>query len=178
MAEPRVPGGRETKLELPCGEVIDTHDDLHMGIRDLQCDCGETHAVVLDAHPLARFVPEFLVDVLTETVEPADDHDEFTMAHLMGVVIEEFPDEVAVADAAEDGAVGFAMAWITDFDSRRLHEITVELIVELMEHAVSHSEDETVMTDFEEQMLAFDVAAFVEQYRAERNFDDRHDTAI
>jgi len=178
MAEPRVPGGRESELELACGEVIDTHETLHMGIRAFDCDCGGTHAVVLGAHPLARFVPEFLVDVLTETVEPADDHDEFTTAHLMGVVMEEFPDEVVVHDAADDGAVGYAMAWVTDFDSRRLHEIVVELLVELMEHAVSHAEDDAVMDEFEEQMLAFDVEAFVDQYRAERNFDDRHDSAV
>jgi hypothetical protein len=100
------------------------------------------------------------------------------MAHLMGVVIEEFPDQVAVADAAEDGAVGFALAWVTDFDSRRLHEVVVELLVELMEHAVSHAEDDAVMSEFEKQMLQFDVAAFVDQYRRERNFDDRHDTAV
>ena len=178
MAEPRVPGGRQSELELACGEVIDTHDDLHMGIREFDCDCGGTHAVVLDAHPLARFVPEFLEEILTETIEPADDHEQFTMAHLLGVVVEEFPEKVAVADAADDGAVGFAMAWVTDFDSRRLHEIVVELLVELMEHAVSHAEDEAVMSEFEEQMLQFDVASLVDQYRRERNFDDRHDTAV
>ncbi|WP_276272706.1 DUF5815 family protein [Haloarcula litorea] len=178
MAEPRVPGGRESELELPCGEVVDTHDDLHMGIRAYDCDCGERHAVVLDAHPLARWVPEFLVEVLDETVEPTDDHDEFTTAHLMGIVMEEFPEKVAAIDSSEDGAVGFSMAWVTDFDSRRLHEIVVELLVELMEHAVSHAEDDAVMEEFEEQMLQFDVGAFVEEYRAERNFDDRHDSAV
>ena len=178
MAEPRVPGGRESELELACGEVIDAHEDLHMGIREYDCDCGASHAVVLDAHPLARFVPEFLEQILTESIEPADDHDQFTMAHLLGVVIEEFPEKVAVADATDDGAVGFSMAWVTDFDSRRLHEIVVELIVDLMQHAVSHAEDDDMAEEFEAQMLEFDIQAFVDQYRAKRNFDDEHDTAI
>jgi hypothetical protein len=178
MAEPRVPGGRESELELACGEVIDTHEDLHMGIREFDCACGGTHAVVLGAHPLARFVPEFLESVLLETIEPADDHEEFTMAHLMGVVIEEFPEKVAVADATDDGAVGFSLAWVTDFDSRRLHEIIVELIVELMEHAVSHAEDDSMMAEFEARMLEFDVEAFVDQYRAQRDFEDEHDSPV
>jgi hypothetical protein len=178
MAEPRVPGGRESELELACGEVIDTHEALHMGIREYDCACGATHAVVLDAHPLSRFVPEFLEEILLETIEPADDHEEFTIAHLLGVVIEEFPEEVAVADATDDGAVGFSMAWVTDFDSRRLHEIVVELLVELMEHAVSHAEDDEMAAEFEAQMLEFDIEAFVDQYRAEREFEDEHDSAV
>jgi len=178
MAEPRVPGGRESEVELPCGKIIDTHDDLHIGIRELDCDCGASHAVVMDAHPLARWVPEFLAEILTETVEPADDHDEFTTAHLLGVVIEEFPEEVAVADTAEDGAVGYSMAWVTEFDARRLHEIIVELLVELMDHAVSHAEDESMAEEFESQMLEFDIEAFVDQYRAQRDFDDEHDSAV
>ena len=178
MAEPRVPGGRESELELPCGEVISTHDDLDLGMREYDCACGATHAVVMDMHPLARFVPEFLEQVLTETIEPADDHDEFTIAHLMGVVIEEFPEKVAVADATEDGAVGFSMAWVTDFDARRLHEIVVELIVELMDHAVSHAEDDEMAAEFESQMLEFDIQEFVDQYRAQRDFEDEHDSAV
>jgi hypothetical protein len=178
MAEPRVPGGRESELELACGEVIDTHDDLHMGMREYDCACGATHAVVLDAHPLSRFVPEFLEEILLETIEPADDHDEFTIAHLMGVVIEEFPETVAVADATDDGAVGFSMAWVTDFDSRRLHEVVVELLVELMEHAVSHAEDDEMAAAFEAKMLEFDIGTFVDQYRAERDFEDEHDSPV
>ncbi|WP_424003033.1 DUF5815 family protein [Haloarcula salina] len=177
MAEPRVPGGRESELELPCGERVDTHD-LHLGMREFECACGETHAVVLDPHPLARFVPEFLTEVLQSTIETSDDYEEFTTVHLMGVVMEEFPDTVVAADTSEDGNVGFSLAWVSDFDSRRLHEIVVELVVELMEHAVSHAEDDDVMAEFEEQMLQFDVAGFVEQYRRERDFDGRNDTAI
>jgi len=34
------------------------------------------------------------------------------------------------------------MAWVTEFDSRRLHEIVVGFVVELMEHAVSHADDD------------------------------------
>ena len=177
MAEPRVPGGRESELELTCGELVDTHD-FHLGMREFACDCGQTHGVVLDPHPLARFVPEFLTEVLHATIETSDDYEEFKTVHLMGVVMEEFPDKVVAADTSEDGSVGFSLAWVSDFDSHRLHEIVVELLVELMEHAISHAEDDDVMAEFEEQMLQFDVDAFVEQYRDERNFDGRSDTAI
>jgi len=177
MAEPRVPGGRESELELACGEVVDTHD-FHMGMREFECDCGSTHAVVLDPHPLARFVPEFLTEILRETVETSDDYEEFSTVHLMGVVMEEFPETVVAADTSEDGSVGFSLAWVSDFDSRRLHEVVVELVVELMEHAISHAEDDGVMSEFEAQMLQFDIDAFVDQYRAERDFDGRNDTAI
>jgi hypothetical protein len=34
------------------------------------------------------------------------------------------------------------------------------------------------MDEFEAQMLEFDVEAFVEQYRAQRNFEDEHDSAV
>ena len=34
MAEPRVPGGRKSELELPCGEVISTHNDLDLVMRE------------------------------------------------------------------------------------------------------------------------------------------------
>jgi hypothetical protein len=176
MAEPRVPGDDGRMLELPCGESVDVHD-LDMGLREVACDCGERHAVVMDVHPLARFVPEFIEATLHETVEPTD-AEEFSTRHLVGMVLEEFPDEVAVADVAEDGAVGCALVWVTDFDSRRLHEVVVELIVELMEHAVSHAEDDTARSEFERQMREFDVAAFVEQYRREREFETEHDSAV
>jgi hypothetical protein len=67
---------------------------------------------------------------------------------------------------------------VTDFDARRLHEVAVELIVELMEHAVSHAEDEGSVSAFEEQMLQFDVSEFVEQYRREREFETEHDSPV
>ena len=65
MAEPRVPGSDGADIELPCGESVAVHD-LDMGLREYECPCGETHAVVMDVHPLGRFVPEFLADVLRE----------------------------------------------------------------------------------------------------------------
>jgi hypothetical protein len=66
---------------------------------------------------------------------------------------------------------------VTGFDSRRLHEVVVELVVELMEHAVSHSDDESAVASFEQYMLEFDVSAFVEQYRAERDLE-REDVGV
>jgi len=177
MAQPGVPGGPAHELELVCGETVDVHR-IDLGLRELECACGERHAVVTDAHPVGRFLPEFLGDVLRETVEPADDFEEFSMPHLMGMVIEEFPEAVVSADVSDDGQVGYAMVWVSDFDARRLHEIVVELVVELMEHAVSHAEDGDAMGEFEASMREFDVSAFVEQYRAERDFETEHDSAV
>jgi hypothetical protein len=177
MAEPRVPGGRGAELDLPCGESVNVHD-LDMGMREYDCACGASHAVVTDVHPPSRFVPEFLVEVLRQTIDTDDDLGEFGTPHVMGVVLEEFPDEVASQNAEDDQDVGYALVWVTGFDSRRLHEIVVELLVELMEHAVSHAEDDSAMTQFEEEMLNFDVEAFVEQYRRERDFSGPHDQAV
>ncbi|MDG5776219.1 DUF5815 family protein [Haloarculaceae archaeon H-GB2-1] len=177
MTEPRVPGHDDSTLELPCGETVDVHG-LDMGMREFDCDCGATHAIVMDVHPLARFVPEFLVEILEQTVETADDHGAFGTTHMMGVVLEEFPDEVASKDVSEDGAVGCTLIWVTDFDSRRLHEIVVELVVELMEHAVSHAEDDGAMSEFERRMSEFDVDSFVEQYRQERDIESEHDEVV
>ncbi|MFB6131304.1 MAG: DUF5815 family protein [Salinigranum sp.] len=169
MAEPRVPGGRGESLDLPCGETRRVRS-FDMGMREFECPCGETHAVVMDVHPPERFLPEFLVDVLREAIETtSEEMPEFDTPHLMGIVLEEFPDRVVASDCSEDQDVGWSMFWVTDFDSRRLHEIVVELVVELMEHAVSHASDEGAIREFESQMLEFDVAEFVEQYRAERD---------
>jgi len=176
MPEPRVPGGDDERLELPCGETVRPLD-LDMGLREFECDCGDTHAVVVDVHPLSRFVPESVVEVLRTAIEPADDFEEFGLVHVMGMVTEEFPDAVAVADVSEDGRVGYALVWVSDFDSRRLHEIVVELLVELMEHAASHGDGETA-AQFEQQMLDFDIEAFVETYRRERGFDSELDTPV
>ncbi|CAI50346.1 uncharacterized protein NP_4510A [Natronomonas pharaonis DSM 2160] len=174
MPTPRVPGDDGTdRLELPCGESIHPHD-VDMGLRELSCDCGETHAVVVDVHPVSRFVPEETVDVLEATIETDDDFPTFGMAHVMGMVLEEFPDRVAVADCADDGVVGYALLWVTDFDARRLHEIVVELLVELMDHAVGHADDETA-AEFQQQLSAFDVETFVEEYRREREFETEAD---
>jgi hypothetical protein len=40
-----------------------------------------------------------------------------------------------------------------------------------MEHAVSHADDDAAIQEFERQMVEFDVSAFVDQYRAERDLD-------
>jgi hypothetical protein len=177
MAEPGVPGGRGATLDLQCGETV-VVADLDMGLREFECACGERHAVVMDVHPLGRFLPESIVEVLRTTVDTADEYEELKTAHVMGMVLEEFPEAVASADVSDDGDVGYALVWIADFDARRLHEIVVELVVELMEHAISHAEDEDAMAAFEEQMLDFDVGAFVEDYRDRRDFETEHDSAL
>jgi len=170
--EPRVPGGR-SELELPCGRTVDA-DRLDLGLRELRCECGDTHAIVMDVHPLSRWVPEDLVAVLESTVETTSGAPFGTM-HAMGMVMEEFPEATTSLDVSEDGRVGAALIWATAFDARRLHEVVVELLVELMEHAVSHA-DSAAQSEFEEQMLQFDVGAFVDAYRAERDFEDEFDT--
>ena len=172
MAQPRVPGGRGEDLELPCGETKPVRS-LDLGLREFDCPCGESHAVVMDVHPPERFLPDFLVEVLQEAVETtSEEMPEFGTAHLMGIVLEEFPQKVVSADVSDDGDVGAGIVWVTDFDSHRLHEIIVELVVELMEHAVSHAEDDSAVSDFETQMLDFDVSEFVEQYRAQRDLSE------
>ena len=176
MATPRVPGDRSS-LELACGETLDPRA-IDLGMREYRCDCGERHAVVTDVHPPSRFFPESFVAVLRETIDTDDAFEEFGTPHLMGVVLEEFPERVVVHDASDDGAVGYALVWITDFDSRRLHEIVVELVVELMDHAMSHAGDEAAIADFETQLQSFDVAAFVEAYRSVREFESEHDRPV
>ncbi|MFB6112034.1 MAG: DUF5815 family protein [Halobacteriaceae archaeon] len=180
MTEPRVPGTDDTLLELPCGETIDAAQDLDMGMRDFACPCGQTHAVVMDIHPLTRFIPTAIVDVLRETTEAADGDPvgEFGTHHLLGMVREEVPAEVASADLSETGATGYTTVWVAEMPSRALHEMVVELVVELMEHAVSHGSDEGAAAEFEAQMREFDVEEFVATYRAQRDFDDEHDTAV
>jgi hypothetical protein len=171
MSQPRVPGGDENTLELPCGQTM-AASELDLGMREFECDCGETHAVVMDVHPPERFLPDFLVEVLREAIETtSEEMPEFDTPHLLGVVLEEFPEGVVAYDASENAEVGYAMVWVTDFDSRRLHEVVVELVVELMEHAVSHADDDEALSAFESEMVEFDVSEFVEQYRAERDLE-------
>jgi hypothetical protein len=170
MSDPGVPGDRST-IELPCGVELPV-GELDMGMREFDCGCGATHGVVMDVHPPERFLPEFLIDVLREAVETtSEEMPEFDTPHLLGIVLEEFPEGVAVEDCSDDGTVGWSMLWVTEFDSRRLHEVIVELVVELMEHAVSHSDDSARITEFERQLTEFDVEAFVDQYRAERDLE-------
>lgn len=176
MPEPRVPGGGE-RMELSCGESV-SPQAFDLGQREFDCDCGETHAIVTDAHPLSRFVPEDIADQLRAVIDTDDEYDEFSMPHLMGSVMEEFPDEVAVTDVSEDGQVGAALIWVSDFDARRLHHVVVELLVELMDHAISHVENEGLTTEFESQLSEFDVERFVTAYREQRDFEDEYDTAV
>ncbi|AUV83045.1 hypothetical protein C2R22_16490 [Salinigranum rubrum] len=172
MSEPRVPGGRGAELDLPCGRTRRVRS-IDLGMREFECPCGESHATVMDVHPPERFLPEFLVDVLREAIETtSDEMPEFGTPHLMALVKEEFPEAVVSADVSDDGEVGAGIVWVTDFRARRLHEIIVELVVELMEHAVSHAEDDSLLTEFETQMLDFDVSEFVDQYRAERDLSE------
>ena len=177
MAQPRVPGDDDRSLELPCGVTVDPRE-FDLGMREYVCSNGHHHAVVMDVHPPSRFFPESLVSILQEMIEPADDFDEFGTPHLLGVVLEEFPEEVAVYDAGDDGTVGYAMVWVTAFDSQRLHEVIVELVVELMEHAMSHADDEDATSEFERQMLEFDVSEFVDEYRSVRDFESEHDRPV
>jgi len=178
MTEPRVPGAEDDGwVELPCGEEAHVKD-FDMGMREFECSCGATHAVVMDMHPPSRFVPEDIVAVLQEAVTPApdDEFDEFGTPHLLGAVLEQLPESVEAVDQSENGSVGYALMWVTDMESRELHEVVVELVVELMDHAVSHADDDGTASEFEAQMREFDVGEFVEAYRARRDFDDEHDT--
>ena len=171
MTEPRVPGGGGETTELPCGETLRVRD-VDMGMREFDCDCGETHAVVTDVHPPDRFLPEFLVGTLQEAIETtSEEMPEFGTPHLLGIVLEEFPGEMVVVDVSDDQDIGYTMLWVSTFDARRLHEVIVELVVELMEHAVSHSDDPNAVSSFEERMLEFDVTEFVDQYRREREIE-------
>jgi len=178
MREPGVPGANADELELPCGEVV-SPTAFDLGMREYGCACGERHAVVLDVHPPSRFLPADVVSVLRETVTVAetDAYDEFGTPHLLASVIEEFPDEVTAFDASDEAAVGYGLCWVASFDARTLHEHVVELVVELMDHAVSHAREDAVRGDFEAELLDFDVEAFVAAYRAERDFEDEFDRA-
>ncbi len=176
MPEPRVPGDTDDELVAPCGEAVHPHS-LDLGMREYECENGETNAVVMDIHPLGRFIPEFLVETLRETITTDDEFEQFSTAHVMAMVREEYPEDVTSADLSGDGEVGYGLVWMTTFDARELHHEVVELIIELMEHAVSHAEG-TPATEFEQQLEAFDTEEFVEMYRSEREFEDEYDTAI
>ena len=183
MTEPRVPGADSgadvDAFELPCGEAV-TASDFDLGMREYACDCGATHAVVMDMHPPSRWLPESIVEVLQASVKPSeeDEWDEFQTPHIMGAVMEELPEDVVAHDASGNGDVGYALLWVADMDARALHEVVVQLLVELMDHAVSHAENEDMAAEFEAQMLDFDVSAFVDEYRDQRDFEDEYDTAI
>ena len=150
---------RSSRIELPCGQRVDPHR-FDLGAAEYACPCGDAHAVVTDADSLDRFVPPEVVDALQATVEPADELETFATSHVLAMVQEEYPDRIASADLADAGQVGYARLWVADFSDRRLHE----LLVELMDHAVSHADDEAA-DRFERQLATFDAAAFVDAYR-------------
>ncbi len=177
MAQPGVPGGPDHRLDLPCGESVNVRE-LDLGTREFECDCGETHAVVMDTDSLERFVPSFLAEVLRETVETEDDYREFSTTHLMGLVSEVHSEAIVSADVSDDGQVGYALVWVSGLDARDLHEVVVEHVLDLMEQAIETADDEAAVNEFEEYVGEFDVATFVDEYRAERDFESEHDTAI
>ena len=169
MATPRIPGTDPDEIELPCGERVPV-SAFDLGMRDFPCRCGERHAVVMDIHPPTRFFPAEVVEVLESIIEPSDGSALGTH-HLLGLVLEEFPDQVVDANVADNGQIGCQYLWVAAFDSRRLHAAIVELIVELMDHAMSHSDDDSARAEFDTSLDAFDVEAFVDRYRAERDLD-------
>jgi hypothetical protein len=178
MAQPRVPGEPVgDDLQLPCGETIDVQE-LDLGMRELTCDCGETHAVVMDVHPPTRFLPDFLVETLRETIDTDDGFEEFGTPHLLGTLREERPADIVSHDASEDGTVGFGLLWIVDDDPRTLHEAIVDLVVELMEHAIGHVDDDSLLSEFEAELRSFDTAEFVAEYRTQREFESEHDRPV
>lgn len=154
---------RSSRIELPCGRRVDPHR-FDLGAAEYACPCGDAHAVVTDADSLDRFVPSEVVDALQATVEPADEFETFATPHVLAMVQEEYPDRIASADLGDAGRVGYARLWVADFSDRRLHEVVVELLVELMDHAVSHADD-AAADRFERQLAGFDAAAFVDAYR-------------
>jgi len=176
MADAPVPGAGDDGLELPAGELVDPHE-IDLGMREHNCPCGDTHAVVTDVHPPSRFVPESLVAVLEETIDTDDEFESFGTPHLLGIVLEEFPE--SGRPRRERRRCRRLHAVVGDRLRRpAAHEVVVELIVELMEHAVSHAEDDAAITEFESQMLEFDVGEFVDQYRRQREFESEHDQAL
>ena len=177
MSEPTVPGGDSDTLTCPNGSSLSV-GQFDMGMRELACPCGATHAVVMDVHPLARWIPEAVERILIETIETTDEYNQFGTMHLMGLVVEEFPDETRVYDASDDPTVGYALLWVSAFDAIELHRIIVELLVELMDHAIGHSDDPAVISSFEDSLSAFDIDAFVEDYRAQRDFSDEFDQPV
>jgi hypothetical protein len=174
-ATPHVPGKQASTVDVPGTDRSIPVRELDMGMRETTID-GETYAVVVDVHPLTRFLPPEIVDTLEATIEPGDESDRFGIHHLMASVGERHPEAVSMADVSDNGEVGYALVWLVAHDSHTLHEMVVELVLELMEHAVGHAEDESVQEAFESYREEFDVETFVEQYRSQRDFEDEDDT--
>lgn len=64
---------------------------------------------------------------------------------------------------------------VSDFSPRKLYEVVVELLVELIDRAIGHADDEAAAREFEVQLVEFDVKTFIDIYRDERNFKDKFD---
>ncbi|MDR5655877.1 DUF5815 family protein [Halodesulfurarchaeum sp. HSR-GB] len=178
-AQPGVPNHEsDAEIDLPCGEKKAVAD-LDLGMREFDCDCGETHAVVMDPHPPSRFLPEEVSDILAETiVTEGGEIEEFGTIPLMGLVMEAHPDRIVTHDASEDGTTGFAVAWIADFEARRLHEIVVETVIDLMQEAVENAEADSAAAKFTTELATFDVEEFVADYREQRDFEDEFDEPV
>lgn len=177
MSDQQIPHENSETLSCPNGTTVRL-DQFDMGMREYSCPCGSTHAVVMDVHPLARWIPEAVERIFTETVEPTDEYETFSTIHVMGIVLEEYPEETVVYDASEDPSVGFALLWLTAMDANALHRVIVELLVELMDHAVSHSEDPSIAERFEQSLNSFDIDVFVDAYRDQRDFVDEFDRPV
>lgn len=176
MANPGIPGDNRRIIDLPCHKSVAV-ETIDLGMRELQCECGSTHAVVVDAHPLSRFLPESTVSVLREVIEPNDSFPELGTVHVMGMVLEEYPDSTVTVDTSDNGSVGYSLLWITTFDSRELHERIVSLLLEVMEHAVSHGTADDAM-HFNDLRQSFNVEEFVSEYREIREFDSEFDQPV
>lgn len=150
------------ELELPCGEQIDARQ-FDPNTQTICCSCGESHAVVASAETLDRFVPDEVVEILRATVDP-EGTGSFGVTHVLAKVHATYPARISSADLSEVNDVGYAKLWVTEFDDRRLHEIVVEVLVELMSHMMEHADNETAVA-FEQQLAGFDAAAFVDAYR-------------
>jgi hypothetical protein len=177
--QPGVPDEPEGgTIQLPCGETI-TADDLDLGMREVDCACGASHAVVMDPHPPTRFLPTEVAEDLAATVSAAGtETEEFGTIALMGLVMDAVPEEIVAYDAAEDGTTGFAVAWIADVDARELHEIVVETVLSIMAEAVTAAGNADAEASFAKARAEFDVEGFVDEYRAVRDFDDEFDKPV
>ena len=176
MTTPQIPSDDDS-ITLSCDRTV-SREHFDMGMREFDCSCGNTHAVVMDVHPLSRWIPESVSEIFRDTIEPSDEFVEFGTIHLMGIVLEEYPEAITVVNATDDPTVGFAVLWISDFDARELHRIIIELLVTLMDHAVGHSDNPTIQSTFDEGLQEFDVEAFVDQYRGDRDWSDERDRPL
>jgi len=69
-------------------------------MREFKCDCGETHAVVMDVHPRSGSSRTFWSIAPRAIETTSEEMPEFDTPHLLGVVLEEFPEAVVAYDAS------------------------------------------------------------------------------